>query len=435
VVGAAPRLVNYNQPVPMRVPGLQCHEMLHTSGGKLVADALLVINAGSSSLKFQVFDVQPDRTPQMRCGGQIGGVGSVAPVFKVKAASGTVLVNNTLSPSQAASLPAAQDMLAQWLATQLSQAPCAVGHRIVHGGARHNGPVLINDDVVQELQALVPLAPLHQRNNLEPVRVIRERWPHIPQVACFDTAFHRTHNPLMDHFALPAAYYQQGVRRYGFHGLSYDYIAGYLQQHHPDLAAGRVVVAHLGSGASACAMHNGKSVDTTMGFTALDGLPMGTRPGSLDPGVVLWMAEQGMNAQQIQHVLYYESGLKGLSGISGDIRELLCSDSPLAKMALDYFAYRAAVCLAGLVVPLQGLDALVFTAGIGEHAAPVRASICAHLQHLGVRLSSQANQANDKVISSDDSAVQVLVVPTNEELVIARQALACLRETCQTANP
>lgn len=370
----------------------------------------------------------------MRWVGQIDGIGSASPAFKVKAADGAILVNDVLPSPHASTLPQAQDILLSWLAGQLPQAPCAVGHRIVHGGAGHNGPVLINEAVFAELEALIPLAPLHQRNNLEPVRVIGRRWPHIAQVACFDTAFHRTHNPLMDRFALPAAYYQQGVRRYGFHGLSYDYIAGYLKQNHPGLFSGRVVVAHLGSGASACALLNGKSVDTTMGFTALDGLPMGTRPGSLDPGVVLWMAEQGMSPKHIQHVLYYDSGLKGLSGISGDIRELLSSDSPLAKMALEYFAYRTAVCLAGLVVPLQGLDALVFTAGIGEHAPTIRSAICRHLTHLGIELDASANLTNQHCISAANSPVQVLVVPTNEEWVIARQTLACLGNSGKAAG-
>lgn len=391
-----------------------------------MTQSLLVINAGSSSLKFQVFDVDSGQPPAMRFAGLVGGIGCAAPTFRVRQADGAVMVDASLSAGQVGTLHAAQDLLAQWLAGRLHHAPCAVGHRIVHGGPGHNGPVLITPQVLSELDALAPLAPLHQRNNLEPVRVIQDRWPQIPQVACFDTAFHRTHNPLMDRFALPASYYDKGVRRYGFHGLSYDYIAGYLQCSHPGLAAGRVIVAHLGSGASACAMRNGRSVETTMGFTALDGLPMGTRPGSLDPGVVLWMAEQGMSASQIQHVLYYESGLKGLSGISGDIRDLLASDSPQAHMALNYFAYRTAVCLAGLVVPLQGLDALVFTAGIGEHAPEVRATICSHLRHLGVDLDASANQQNALFISGNDSAVPVLVIPTNEEQVIARQTLACL---------
>jgi acetate kinase len=391
-----------------------------------VTQSLLVINAGSSSLKFQVFDVNGGQPPAMRFAGLVGGIGCAAPIFKVRQADGTVMVDASLPAAQVCSLHAAQDLLAQWLAGNLHHAPCAVGHRIVHGGPGHDGPVLITPQVLDELDALTPLAPLHQRNNLEPVRVIQDRWPQIPQVACFDTAFHRSHNPLMDRFALPATYYDKGVRRYGFHGLSYDYIAGYLRGSHPELAAGRVIVAHLGSGASACAMRNGLSVETTMGFTALDGLPMGTRPGSLDPGVVLWMAEQGMSASQIQHILYYESGLKGLSGISGDIRDLLASKSPQARMALDYFAYRTAVCLAGLVVPLQGLDALVFTAGIGEHAPEVRAAICLHLCHLGLALDASANQQNALFISGKGSAVPVLVIATNEEQVIARQTLTCL---------
>lgn len=391
-----------------------------------MSQALLVINAGSSSLKFQVYDVSPNRDMHLRCGGQIAGVGSQAPSFTVRSRSGALLHQQALAAEGAGSLHEAQNALAQWLAGELTAAPCAVGHRIVHGGSRYDGPVLINDQVLAELDALVPLAPLHQRNNLAPVHVIRERWPDIPQVACFDTAFHRTHNQLSDRFALPEAYYQKGVRRYGFHGLSYDYIAQHLRATYPDIARGRVIVAHLGAGASACALLNGQSIETTMGFTALDGLPMGTRPGSLDPGVVLWMAEQGLSTAQIQHVLYYESGLKGLSGISGDIRELLASDQPQARMALDYFAYRTAMCLAGLVVSLGGLDALVFTAGIGEHAAPVRAAICGHLRHLGIALDDVQNACHATRISTHASAVTVMVIPTNEEQVIARHTLACL---------
>lgn len=387
---------------------------------------LLVINAGSSSLKFQLYDVDGRRDPVLRCGGQIGGIGSDRPMFRAQTAVGNPLPADASQAASVRSLQDAQDLLAHWLSDQLEQAPCAVGHRIVHGGSRFNGPVLINDAVLTQLEALVPLAPLHQRNNLEPVRVIQERWPQIPQVASFDTAFHRTHSPLADRFALPDAYYQKGVRRYGFHGLSYEYIAGRLRQTMPDIAQGRVMVAHLGSGASACAMLDGRSVETTMGFTALDGLPMGTRPGTLDPGVVLWMAQQGMSTDEIQQVLYYESGLKGLSGISGDVRELLSSPSPAARMALDYYAYRIAMCLAGLLVPLGGLDALVFTAGVGEHAAPVRAAICAHLRFLGIVLDEARNQRHAHAVSAADSTIPVFVMPTNEEWVIAQQTLACL---------
>ena len=268
---------------------------------------------------------------------------------------------------------------------------------------------------------------MHQQNNLAPVRVIFDRWPEIFQVACLDTAFHQGQAPHVQHFALPQRFYEQGVRRYGFHGLSYHYIAEHLQQHWPQVAQGRTLVAHLGSGASACALKQGRSLETTMGFTALDGLPMGTRPGRLDAGVVLWMMEQGLDHDTIQSILYTESGLKGLSGISADMRVLQESDDPRAQLAVDYFCYRAAESLAGLCVSLQGLDTLVFTAGIGERSPGVRARIAQHLAWMGVELDPTRNQAGDTVISTQASPVRVMVIPTNEERIIAEQSLALVR--------
>src|SRR5690606_15785181 len=330
------------------------------------------------SLKFHVYDLRADAL-SFSYGGQLSGIGGTHPDFTVRDAGNAVLVQRDLQAAEAPDLTAAQKTLGEWLGTKIHRAPRAVGHRIVHGGPRFTDSVLVSDDVLSYLETLVPLAPLHQRNNLSPVRVIHEQWPDILQAACFDTAFHRTHDNVVERFALPQSFYDRGVRRYGFHGLSYDYIAQRLRRDMPEAARGRVVAAHLGSGASACAMLDGKSVESTMGFTALDGLPMGTRPGRLDPGVVLWMLEQGMSHDELQHLLYNESGLKGLSGISADIRDLQASSAPSAQLALDYFAYRVAESIAGLCVAIKGLDTLVFTAGIGERSAPVRSSICRNL--------------------------------------------------------
>ncbi|NLY28263.1 MAG: acetate/propionate family kinase [Alcaligenaceae bacterium] len=390
-------------------------------------ESLLVINAGSSSLKFQVFNVHENR-PELAWRGLISCIGLPTAHFRVCDHTGAVVLDRALVPSEARDLSAAQTVLADWLRDTLPKSPFAVGHRIVHGGPDYATAVLVDDQVLDTLDGLVLLAPLHQRNNLAPVHVLRERRPDIPQVACFDTAFHRSHSPLVDRFALPARFLEKGVRRYGFHGLSYHYISTYMQEHLPEVVKGRVVVAHLGSGASACAMVNGVGVETTMGFTALDGLPMSTRPGTLDPGVVLWMLEQGMSHDEIQRVLYTESGLKGLSGISGDVRDLLASSEPAAKMALDYFTYRSAMAIAGLCVSVKGLDTLVFTAGIGENSPEIRAGICGHLAWLGIDLDPELNQANADCITRPGSRIAVRVIATNEELVIARQTLACLEQ-------
>jgi len=393
-----------------------------------MTDILLVVNAGSSSLKFQVHRLPTPASLALAYGGQISGIGSPRPAFRVRTANGVILVDDALAPGDAADLRTAQHTLTSWMRREIYCAPIAVGHRIVHGGPRFAHSVIVDDEILRELDALAPLAPLHQHNNLAPVHVIREHWPQIPQVACFDTAFHRTHDRVMDRFAIPQSLYDRGVRRYGFHGLSYDYISQALQRELPDVARGRVIVAHLGSGASACAMLNGRSVDSTMGFTALDGLPMSTRPGRLDAGVVLWMLEQGHTHDQIQHILYNESGLKGLSGVSGDVRDLLASDLPAARLAIDYFVYRSAESLAGLCVATRGLDALVFTAGVGENSPVIRAGICEQLDWMGIRLDTAANAAGSRCISASDSAIGVYVVPTNEEAVIARQTLDRITE-------
>lgn len=311
-------------------------------------DRILVVNAGSSSLKFQVHEILPTQQLALIMGGQVSGIGGSRPAFKVKNQAGELLLDTVLTPAQAADLATAQQIMAAWLQDRMPAPPLAVGHRIVHGGREMSRSVLISQEILEYLESLIPLAPLHQHNNLAPVRVVLEHWPEIHQVACFDTAFHRSQDIIVQHFALPQEFYERGVRRYGFHGLSYEYIAGRLRQILPEVASGRVIAAHLGSGASACALVDGVSRETTMGFTALDGLPMGTRPGRLDAGVVLWMLEQGMQHDEIQDLLYNRSGLKGLSGISNDVRTLLGSDAPAARQAIDYFTYRTAESIAGL---------------------------------------------------------------------------------------
>ncbi len=388
-------------------------------------NALWVINAGSSSLKFQIFEVA-SQGPERRLRGKIGGIGTGHPRFVVQGAEDQTVADVTLTRADIADLAQAQEFLSEWLEDNLGEPPLAVGHRIVHGGPNYAEAALITPAVLADLMALASLAPLHQKNNLLPVQRIAARWPDLPQVACFDTAFHRGHAPEVERFALPEALYQQGVRRYGFHGLSYAYVARHLQEQHSGRYS-RVIAAHLGSGASACALRDGLSVESTMGFTALDGLPMGTRPGRLDAGVVLWLLEQGMSHDDIQHLLYQESGLLGVSGISADVRDLEASDKPRARLALELFAYRTAESVAGLGVALGGLDALVFTAGIGENRPWVRQRVCEHLAWLGVTLDDAANQAQHPIISSAESAVDVLVIRTDEERMIAEQTWGRLR--------
>lgn len=386
-----------------------------------MSDLILVVNAGSSSLKFQVHEIVGERQLSMLMGGQVSGIGGSRPAFRVKDGAGECLADTQLGPEQAKDLAGAQEIMAAWLQPRMSGPPMAVGHRIVHGGPKMTRSVLISQDIYDYLESLVPLAPLHQHNNLAPVRVIMDHWPEIRQVACFDTAFHRTQDRVVERFALPQEFFDRGVRRYGFHGLSYQYIAGRLRQVLPEVAQGRVIAAHLGSGASACAMVDGVSRETTMGFTALDGLPMGTRPGRLDAGVVLWMLEQGMGHDEIQDLLYNRSGMKGMSGISNDMRTLLASSETSARLAVDYFTYRTAESIAGLCVAAQGLDALVFTAGVGENSPEIRAAVCRRLEWMGIKVCAEANADNALTISTPDSRISVHVVATNEEEVIARQ--------------
>lgn len=399
---------------------------------------VLVVNAGSSSIKCSVYRVIEDERVEggaralHGAGGQIEGIG-VAPRVVAHMADGRLIVDEKFPVAQVADHDAAFRLLRLVLAVGLRDTPpAAIGHRVVHGGARYADAVLIDDEVIEELDALTPLAPLHQPHNLAAIRAVRQAAPELPQVACFDTAFHAGNDILAQLFALPYSYYGEGVRRYGFHGLSYEYIAKHLHQVAPDIARGRVVVAHLGNGASLCAMKDGKSVETTMGLTALDGLPMGTRCGALDAGAVLWMMARGMDYHAIEKALYQESGLKGLSGLSSDMRELLASGSDRAKLAIDFYTYRIAQEVGKLAVVLGGLDGLVFTAGIGEHAAPIRAQVCERLAPVfGTVLDAQVNevgssQGNERV-SARESRVPVFAMRTDEEGMIALHTARLLR--------
>ncbi|MGK9200748.1 acetate/propionate family kinase [Sinorhizobium meliloti] len=387
-------------------------------------EALLVINAGSSSLKFQIFGIATAGLErQVRA--KLDGIGT-RPRLKATAADGTELTDRSLDRTDVRDLPAALSVARDWLATLRGFDLRAIGHRVVHGGPDYVRPVLIDTTVLDRLSSYQDLAPLHQPNNLAPIRLAMEIKPDVPQVACFDTGFHRGRAEHTDCYALPRAFYEQGVRRYGFHGISYEYIAGRLREVAPEVARGRVIVAHLGSGASMCALNDGRSVETTMGFTALDGLPMGTRPGQLDPGVVLHLLRD-MSAQAVSDLLYHQSGLKGLSGISNDMRELLESEDPRASFAIDHFVHRCALNAGMLAAALGGLDAFVFTGGIGENAAPIRARISEGLAWLGARLDPAANDADASVISKAGSRVALHVMPTDEELMIARHTLAIIR--------
>jgi acetate kinase len=393
-------------------------------------DAILVVNAGSSSLKFQVF-----ATGDLDClvKGQMDGIGT-RPRLRAAGPDKKPLIDQSYPVEKVPDLPAATQETGDWLRKTQKVNLVAVGHRVVHGGPEYSRPVRLTADVVAKLERYVSLAPLHQPNNLAPIRTLLTRRPELPQVACFDTAFHRDHGALADHFAIPEKFYEEGVRRYGFHGLSYEYIADRLRQIAPEAAKGRVIVAHLGSGASMCALADGRSVESTFGFTALDGLPMGTRPGQLDPGVVLYLiAEKGMSATAVQDLFYKESGLKGLSGVSNDVRELEESADPKAAFALEYFVYRAGLFAGMLAAALGGIDSFVFTAGIGENSPTMRARIAERLSWLGVALDPGANKASAQVISRKDSRVTVYVIPTNEELMIARHTLALMSGRAERA--
>ncbi|SFI17693.1 acetate/propionate family kinase [Nitrosomonas sp. Nm34] len=388
---------------------------------------ILVVNAGSSSLKFSVFRVNGAENLPLVIRGQMEGIGT-SPCLKARDATGTLLVESDLTTSEAATVGDALTLVGAWLRERLQhESLFAVGHRVVHGGTQFSHPVLVDREVLMALEQLIPLAPLHQPHNLAAIRAIGERQPQIPQVACFDTAFHRTHPQIADLYALPWKYYESGVRHYGFHGLSYEYIALTLPKMAPEIANGRAIVAHLGSGASLCALQAGKSIDSTMGFSPLDGVPMGTRPGALDPGVLLHLVNQcGLSGIELEKLLYKESGLLGLSGISNDMRMLLESHESRAQLAVEYFVHYTAKQIGALAAVLGGVDGIVFTAGIGEHSPVIRARILQACAWLGVSLDTVANERGDSCISSTGSKVSAWVVPTNEELMIARHTLALI---------
>jgi acetate kinase len=395
-----------------------------------VTDIVLVLNAGSSSIKFSMFAVAERRPAlRLRYHGEVDGIGS-DPRFVVADADGKRVVDQParLQRGSTRDHDAVLSVLLAWIAGHSDDLRIvAVGHRVVHGGERFVAPVVVDGTILAELDKLVPLAPLHQPHNLAAIRAVSSIVPHVSQVACFDTAFHRTQSRVAQLYALPRELSATGIKRYGFHGLSYEYIASVLPGVVGDSASGRVVAAHLGNGCSMCAMRDGKSVATTMGFTAVEGLPMGTRSGAIDPGVILYLlTERGMSVDDVSDVLYHRSGLFGVSGISNDMRRLLKDDSPHAAEAIDLFVYRIGRELGSLAAALGGLDVLVFTAGIGEHAAPVRARVCEHAGWLGVRLDREANLGGGPRISTDDSPVSVWVIPTNEELMIAQHTLACM---------
>ena len=391
--------------------------------------AILVLNAGSSSIKFTLYDYDGDAASfSLRFKGQIEGIGT-QPRFKVEDQTGATVHEDAWAVRPAGRGHAyALERLAAYLDPQLpEEGLLGIGHRVVHGGPRYSAPVVVDEAILATLETFVPLAPLHQPANLAGISATMEFLPGVPNVACFDTAFHRTHAPVVERFALPEEFYAEGVRRYGFHGLSYEYIAQALRDVAPEIADGRVIVAHLGNGASMCAMRQGRSVESTMGFTALDGLPMGTRCGQIDPGVLLYlMQEKGMGARQIEDLLYKRSGLLGLSGISNDMRTLLASSDPRAALAIDYFVYRIIRETGALASALGGIEAMVFTAGIGENSVPIRERVCLGLAWLGVQLDPAANARHGPRITTPDSRVSVWVIPTDEEQMIARHTLAAL---------
>ncbi|KUL92704.1 acetate kinase [Bosea sp. WAO] len=399
-----------------------------------MSEVLFVVNAGSSSIKFKFYRVVGEDI-ELVFGGAVDGIGT-RPRLKAKDHAGETLIERSFGAEEVANSSQAQRIIADWVGGQMKDAQLiGIGHRVVHGGPVYSAPVLVDDAVMRTLETFIPLAPLHQLSNLDPIRVLRERRPDLPQVACFDTAFHRGHPELSDRFALPRALYDEGVRRYGFHGLSYEYVSQALRGIAPEIADKRVIIAHLGSGASVCALEGGRSIETTMGFTALDGLPMGTRSGSLDPGVVLHLIEQkGMSPAEVGHMLYHESGLRGLSGISNDVRALLESDKPEAAMAIDFFSLRVAQAFASLSVSLGGLDALVFTAGVGENAHQVRRNVVERLHWAGFALDDEANRRNDRRIEAPGSRVPILVVPTDEERMIGQHTLRLLRQPVSAAS-
>jgi acetate kinase len=390
----------------------------------LLDSVILTLNAGSSSLKFAAFGVVAGGEPDLLASGQIEGIGATAK-GAVKTASGETAELGFGQSHARVDHDAAMGAILDWLQKAGADSSiAAVGHRIVHGGPNYAEPVLIDNATLTKLKALIPLAPLHQPHNIAGIEAAMKAFPSIPQVACFDTAFHRAHPFIHDTYALPRAYYDEGVRRYGFHGLSYEFITKKLRTIAPQIARDDVIIAHLGNGASMCAVHDGRAVATTMGFTALDGLSMGTRCGQIDPGVVLYlMAEKKMSADAISDLLWMNAGLRGMSGLSQDMRELETSDSPAARDAIAYFVSRIRRELGGLAATVSGAEAIVFTAGIGEHSWKVRDAALKDMEWMGVHLDAEANRANAQIISAKDSPTTVFVIPTNEELMIAEHTI------------
>lgn len=392
-------------------------------------DALIALDSGSSSLKFALFALGPGASLELIYRGEIEGIGT-EPRFRARAADGREIVNRGLrdSATELFTHDHALTLLLAWPREHSGEYQViAAGHRVVHGGDEFFAPARIDESVIERLERLIPLAPLHQSNNLNLIKALKRVAPDLPQIACFDTAFHCTLPRLARLFPLPRALTESGIRRYGFHGLSYEYIAEALPGYLGHKADGRVVVAHLGNGASLCALKGRKSIASTMGFTALDGLMMGTRCGAIDPGVLLYlMNERGMNVAGLTELLYRRSGLLGVSGIAADMRTLLASPHPHAQEAVDLFVYRIVRELGSLAAALEGLDALVFTGGIGEHAAPVREKVCLAAAWLGLELDPAANEVHGPRISRETSPVSAWVIPTNEELMIARHTLRLL---------
>ena len=387
---------------------------------------IAVLNAGSSSIKFALYDSGADGALLYR--GQVERIG-VGPHLEVRDAAGQTVAERKWQDGALDHHGATAEILSQGQALLAGRPLLAFGHRVVHGGTKFAAPVRVGGAIVSELEALVPLAPLHQPHNLAPIAAILDAAPHLPQIACFDTAFHRTQPVLAQEFALPRELTADGVRRYGFHGLSYDFVTKRLFATQPKLAQGRLIIAHLGNGASLCATKDGRSVASTMGFTALDGLMMGTRAGTLDPGVLLYLAQQrGMSFAAIEDLLYRKSGLLGVSGISSDMRTLRASTEPAAREAIDLFVYRIVREIGSLAAALGGVDGIVFTAGIGENDAATRAEIVAGCRLLGVTLDPARNLAGEGRISADGSAVSAWIVPTDEERMIARYTRAALAD-------
>ena len=389
-------------------------------------DYALVLNAGSSSLKFCVFRRPLAQAWQIDARGQIEGIGTW-PRLLAKGTDGKILAENDLS-ADVRDGHTAIDALASWLRSQYGRARVlGVGHRVVHGGTRYSQPTILTTKVLADLYQLVLLAPLHQPHNLAAIEAVFERLPDVPQVACFDTGFHQGRPQIAGIIPLPMSICKSGLKRYGFHGLSYEYVTSMLGEIAPEIATKRIIIAHLGSGASLCAVDGGKSVETSMSFTALDGLCMGTRPGNIDPGAVLYLFQTlGLTVKEVETILYKKSGLLGISGISNDMRELLASTAPEARLAVDYFVYQTAKEIGALAAVLGGIDGLVFTAGIGENSPEIRKRICETSSWLGVELDNVANLSGAPRISTRHSKVSVWVVPTNEELMIARHTRALL---------